>query len=145
MNKFVYLSLILFLVSGLIFQCHAYEVCGAGFTQEEIDAALDAAPWESITHSHDSYGEHTHEQWVRQVELPAGCLHIQNSGSGHPEPEPEPEPEPPTPEGYTTPNILVCIGGPCLEKRPTQFIGPIDVDGNCLRSRNLGRKSIIRR
>ncbi len=134
MNKSIVL-LMLFLFCVLIPQIsdaddHTHP-CDA-VTQAEIDAALEAAPWESITHSHDNYGEHTHDDWVRQVEFPAGCGHIQTHHGEHPAVEPAPEKkEIPVIEGYTNPSVLVCIAGPCLDKeKPNQVIGPTDIHGN---------------
>ena len=135
MNKCI-VFLVLLLFCALIPQISRADdhICSAGYTQEEIDAALEAAPWEGITHSHGGYGEHSHEQFARQVELPAGCLHRDVWWDQHPYVKPESEPEPkeiPVIENYTTPAVLVCVGGPCLEKeKPNQVIGPVDLEGN---------------
>ena len=134
MHRFsLLLMLLLFCVLILQISHADAQSCSAGFTEEEIFSALEAAPWESITHSHGPYGEHYHAQWYREVELPAGCLHSQHGDYGdHPEIETEPEPkEIPIIEGYTPPAVLVCVGGPCLEKeKPNQVIGPVDLEGN---------------
>ncbi len=104
--------------------------CSEDYTTDEIFAALEATPWETKTHSHGNYGEHTHEKWHREIELPAGCLHSQSQWDPHPAVEPEPE-GPPVIEGYTRADTLVCIGGPCLEDdEPDQVISPTDIDGN---------------
>ena len=124
------LPLILLFLCVYIQSSHAG--CAAGYTQEEIDAVLEAAPWEDVTHSHGPYGEHYHAQWFRQVELPAGCLHSEHGDFDHPEIETEPEKkEIPVVEGYTNPFVLVCVAGSCLDKeKPNQVIGPVDLEGN---------------
>lgn len=131
MKLYLFLSLIV-LTIGAVSVRHSAAGCADEYTDAEIEAALQAAPWESMTHSHDSFGEHTHAQWFRQVELPPGCLHMEYSGHDHPDVEPEPEPEEiPVVEGYTPPIVLTCIAGPCLEKEsPNQVIGPLDIHGN---------------
>lgn len=144
MNKSVYLPLILLFVSVVLITHSHAELCyeAAGYTDEDIDAALEAAPWEGITHSHDTYGEHTHEKWVRRVELPAGCLHIEHAGSGHPEVEIETETETEPPEGYTTLAVLTCIAGSCLDD-PIQVIGPANIDGNAPPKPKLGEPDLF--
>ena len=117
---------------GVVCDSHAYDCAEQMYTDAEIDAALQAAPWQSETHSHDNYGEHTHENAFREVELPAGCWHAEYAAHDHPEPDPEPEPaSPPVVEGYTPPVVSTCIAGPCLNKEnPNQVLGPLDLEGN---------------
>ena len=100
--------LLIVLTIGVVSVRHSAAGCADEYTDAEIDAALEAAPWQSMTHSHDSFGEHTHDEWEKKIELPPGCGHWQLGGHDHPEVEPGPEPTPVI-EGYTPPTILTCV------------------------------------
>ena len=135
MKLAVYLSLMLLLVcGGILKSLHATHktYCNEGHnTDEEGYAALAAAPWESITHSHGPYGEHYHPTYYRSVELPAGCKWQEWGDNDHPEIEPEPEEvEIPIIEDYTPPAVLTCVAG-CPEDEPrVRLIHTVDIHGN---------------
>ena len=147
MNRLFLLFCFLFVSMLIVYNSYADDhICSAGYTDAEIDAALAAAPWEGETHSHGTFGEHTHDQAFRQVELPAGCFHTEYASHDHPEVEPESEPDPEIPviEDHTKPIILTCIAGPCLEKEnPNQVIGPTDIDGNLPPLPNAGEPELF--
>ena len=109
-------------------------------TSEELFDRLDALPWEDYTHTHDTTnmpnhsgasGTHTHEGMVKEIRI-GTCV-----ASEHKTTElsrfhevVEPDPPPPVIEDYKKPSVVVCIAGPCLEKRPIQVLGPLDIHGN---------------
>ncbi len=106
------------------------------FTAEELIVLLQAQPWEDYTHTHDTTnmpnhsggsGTHTHEGTVRELRI-GDCFASESRVDGHE--VVEPDPATPVIEGYQEPILGVCISGPCLEKRPIQVLGPVDIHGN---------------
>ena len=98
----------------------------------DCEKAIQGVSWEDITHSHDGFGEHTHTDAYRRVEIPGECELQEYQQDDHTGLEPEPEPEPPLViKGYTPPIILTCVAGPCLEEeKPDRLFGPLDIEGN---------------
>ena len=105
--------------------------------QEDCWETLQSQPWEDYTHSHDDTnmphhsggsGTHTHPASIREIRI-GNCHAGENRYSWYHQTV-DPKPPPPIVKDYTEPIVLTCVGGPCLERRPIQAIGPVDIHGN---------------